>query len=103
MVDFINLQFQDNFCVIFLEICEIMIMVLIFGEFDMNNDNYDGIIVVDLLMGIDVLEFGEDGLVNFSLYIENCGGNLGLFFNNVVLLGVVFDGIIYFDVLVDGI
>ena len=45
---------------------------------------------------------GEDGSVNLSLHIENCGGDLGPFFNNAVLSGIAPDGTTVFDASVDG-
>ncbi|MEL7426454.1 MAG: HYR domain-containing protein, partial [Bacteroidota bacterium] len=63
---------------------------------------YDGINDVNLLTGTDILEPGEDGSVNLSLHIENCGGNLGPFFNNAVLSGTAPDGNTFFDASVDG-
>jgi subtilisin-like proprotein convertase family protein len=101
-VNFTGLRLQDNLRATFPETCEIEVTLLTSGEFDTNNDFFDGINDIELLTGTDVLEPGEDGSVNLSLHVTNCGGDLGPFFNNATLSGIAPDGMTYFDASVDG-
>lgn len=54
--------------------------------------DFDGISNYNLLIGFDDLEVGEKGVILVKFLVENCGINVGLFFNNVYVDVVFFMG-----------
>ena len=75
-----SIQLVDSFNLTFPGPCEPIVQTITSGQFSVNAD-FDGTSDFNLLIGSDDLEVGEKGAILVKLLIENCGTNVGPFFN----------------------
>lgn len=87
---------------IFFVFCVVSFVVIISDDF-LVNENFNGLIEIEFLLGLDVLEVGDKGVILLMINVGVCGINNGLFFNMVVVDVVQGDGIYILDNLIFGV
>gem|GEM_PF-745728 len=76
-----SIQVRDSFFVTFPGPCQVVVQTITSGHFSVN-DGFNGNTDFNLLIGSNDLEVGEKGAILVKLLVENCGTNVGPFFNN---------------------
>lgn len=80
-VDLDSIQLVDSLDLTFPGPCAPLVQTITSGQFSVNAD-FDGTNDYNLLIGSNDLEVGEKGAILVKLLVENCGTNVGPFFNN---------------------